>query len=227
MESRWSDAGARKFVAENAARWGEDLALRVYSARLLGEDPALVLHGGGNSSVKTSFRDLFGEETAGAFVKASGFDMASIGFEGFPGLALDQLKRLRRLSSLTDAEMEREVRRCLFDPHAATPSIEASVHAFIPAKFIDHTHADAILTLTNQKDGKRLTEEALGNDVIILDYVTPGFDLAKAAAEAFERHPGRAGMVWLKHGVVTWGESAQASYEAMIRLVTKAEDFAA
>lgn len=227
MQSRWSEASAATFVEEHAPRCGGDLALRAYSARLLGQDASLVLHGGGNTSVKSPFTNVLGEQLPGIFVKASGFDMGSIGPEGHPGLDLERLGKLRALDHLTDAAMENEVRCCLFNPRAATPSIETLVHAFIPKKFIDHTHADAVLTLTNQRDGRRLLEEALGASVTILDYVTPGFDLAKATADAYESHPDCKGMVWMNHGIVTWGETARESYETMIELVSKAEDYAA
>ncbi|MGH9449899.1 MAG: bifunctional aldolase/short-chain dehydrogenase [Terriglobia bacterium] len=227
MQSQWSEEGAAAFVEEHASRSGDVLALRMYSARLLGQDADLVLHGGGNTSVKTSFTNILGEVLPGIFVKASGHDMGLIGPEGFSGLDLERLRKLRGLDRLPDAVMLSEVRACLLHHDAATPSIETLVHAFIPKKFIDHTHADAVLALTNQRNGSRLIDEALGDAVITIDYVTPGFELAKAAADAYESDPGRQGMVWIKHGIVTWGETARESYEAMIELVSKAEAYLA
>ncbi|MGH9400973.1 MAG: bifunctional aldolase/short-chain dehydrogenase [Terriglobia bacterium] len=227
MQSKWSEADAAKFVETYGLQWGEDLALRTYSARLLGEDPSLVLHGGGNTSVKSSFTNILGEAVAAIFVKASGFNMATIEPAGHPGLDLNRLRKLRALSQLSDGGMVNEIRARLFDSSAATPSIETLVHAFIPSKFIDHTHADAILALTNQRDGMRHVESALGGKVIVLDYVPPGFELAKAAAAAYLAHPRRGGMVWMKHGIVTWGETARESYEAMISMVSQAEEYLA
>lgn len=227
MENRWSEADAAKFVEGHAAKWGEDLALRTYSARLLGEDPSLVLHGGGNTSVKSGFKNIFGERVAGIFVKASGVDLGTIGFDGHPGLDLERLRKLRALERLSDPEMDREIRACMFDPNAATPSIETLVHAFLPYKFIDHTHADAVLALTNQKGGERLIRDALGSRVAVLRYVTPGFDLAKAATVLLESEPQAVGMVWMKHGMVTWGETARESYDAMIELVSRADSYLA
>lgn len=225
MQSRWSDAEAAQFAETHGPQSGLDLALRVYSARLLGKEASLVLHGGGNTSVKTQFTNLLGEAVDAVFVKASGYDMGSIGPEGHPALDLHRLRKLRALSRLSDGEMARQIRACLFDPSAATPSIETLVHAFLPPKFIDHTHADAILALTNQQGGRSHVERALGGEVIVLDYVPPGFDLAKAAMAAYEARPQCAGMVWMKHGVLTWGGTARESYEAMIRLVTRAEEY--
>lgn len=227
MENRWSEADAAKFVEAHAPKWGEDLALRTYSARLLGEDPSLVLHGGGNTSVKSGLTNIFGERVAGIFVKASGVDLGAIGFDGHPGLDLDRLRKLRALARLSDREMDREIRACMFDPNAATPSIETLVHAFLPYKFIDHTHADAVLALTNQTGGERLIRDALGSRVAILSYVTPGFELAKAATALLESEPHALGMVWMKHGIVTWGETARKSYDAMIELVSRAESYLA
>ena len=189
MKSRWSEEEAARAVARYGPRWGEDLALRVYASRLLGAEPGLVLHGGGNTSVKSVLTDILGRPQPVLWVKGSGFDMNAIEPEGHAALDLDALRALRDLADLGDEEMLSELRiRRLRDP-APDPSIETLAHAFLPGKFIDHTHPDAILALTNQKDGERLVREALGEDVIVLDYVRPGFRLAKAAAEAIERAP--------------------------------------
>jgi rhamnose utilization protein RhaD (predicted bifunctional aldolase and dehydrogenase)/NAD(P)-dependent dehydrogenase (short-subunit alcohol dehydrogenase family) len=150
--------------------------------------------------------------------------MATIEPAGHVGLDLEYLKRLRTLSALADEAMVRELRTHLFDPDAPTPSVEALAHVFLPPKYIDHTHADAILALTNQPDGIQRVKDALGDDVIVLEYVKSGFALAKAAAEAFDAHPESRAMVWRHHGLTTWGETARESYEATIELVTRAEE---
>ena len=227
MKSSWSDEQASEFLSRYGAQWGEDLALRTYSARLLGVEKSLVLHGGGNTSVKSSHTNLLGEDLAAIFVKASGHDLSAIEPEGHPALDLEYLKRLRALPKLSDQAMVGEIRTHLFDFQSPTPSIETLVHAFIDRKFLDHTHAEAILALTNQPEGRKLVEEALGEDVIVLDYVKPGFQLAKAAVEAIEAHPGSRGMVWMRHGLLSWGETAQESYQTTIELVSKAEKYLA
>jgi rhamnose utilization protein RhaD (predicted bifunctional aldolase and dehydrogenase)/NAD(P)-dependent dehydrogenase (short-subunit alcohol dehydrogenase family) len=225
MQNRWYDNEAREYIEKYAEQYGEDLALRTYTARLLGADPYLVLHGGGNTSVKGTHKNILGEEVPAIYVKASGWDMASIEPEGHPALELGYLKKLRQLDSISDEDMLNELRTHLFDHKAATPSIEALVHAFLPAKFIDHTHADAILTLTNQKNGEKVVRDALGDDVIILPYTKPGFELAKAVADAYEKKPDAEGIVLMHHGLITWGESASESYDGHIELVCRAEDF--
>jgi rhamnose utilization protein RhaD (predicted bifunctional aldolase and dehydrogenase)/NAD(P)-dependent dehydrogenase (short-subunit alcohol dehydrogenase family) len=225
MRSRWSQDEAAGFVARYAEEWGEDLALRTYTSRLLGVEPALVLHGGGNSSVKSSWETVLGESIPALFVKGSGLDMAVIEPGGHPGLDLAYLRRLRALPALDDATMVDQLRTHLLRADSPTPSIEALVHAFLPAAYIDHTHADAVLALTNRADGEALTREALGDKVIVLPYLTPGFALAQAAAAAVEEQPDAEGMVWSHHGVVTWGETARESYESMIALVSRAERF--
>jgi len=227
MISRWSDEGAARAVGAYGPAWGEAVALRTYTTRLLGREPALVLHGGGNASVKASWRTVTGDEAAAIFVKASGFDMATIEPAGLPALDLGSLLRLLRLQTLADEAMVNEVRRALFDSRSPNPSIEALVHAFLPATFIDHTHADAILTLTNQRDGLALVEEALGDSAAILPYVEPGFQLAKAAAAASAAAPSKLALVLMKHGLITWGTSARESYERHVELVSRAERFAA
>jgi rhamnulose-1-phosphate aldolase/alcohol dehydrogenase len=222
MRSRWSDEEARSFVARYAA-YGEDLALRVYTSRLIGADPDLVLHGGGNTSVKSTFRDLLGEEVAAIFVKGSGWNLDSIAPEGLPGMRLEALRRLRRLAALSDEEMVNQLRIHLLRADAPTPSVEALLHAFLPAKFVDHSHADAILALTNRPDGEAVVREVYGERVGIVPYVMPGFALARAAAEVHDAHPGCVGLVLLKHGLFTWGEMARESYERHVELVDLAE----
>lgn len=225
MRSKWSDEEAAAFVARYGDEWGTPLALRTYSSRLLGSEPGLVLHGGGNSSVKAPWRSLLGEEIPAVFVKGSGLDMASIDPAGHPGLDLGYLRRLRALSDLDDATMVDQLRTHLLCADSPTPSIEALVHAFLPAIFIDHTHADAILALTNRADGLAFAQEALGEEVIVLPYLTPGFRLAQAAADALAERPDAVGMVWSHHGLVTWGPTARESYESTVDLVSRAERF--
>ncbi|MEK6630051.1 MAG: class II aldolase/adducin family protein, partial [Acidobacteriota bacterium] len=178
MRNRWSDADAAHMVEQYAGRVGEALALRTYTSRLLGSEPALVLHGGGNASVKATWRTVLGEQVPAIFVKASGFDMATIEPEGHPALDLSYLRRLRALASLDDDTMVNEIRTHLFDHRNPTPSIETLVHAFLPGTYIDHSHADAILTLTNQRGGRQLVHDASGPHLVVLDYVEPGFQLA-------------------------------------------------
>lgn len=232
MDDRWSDAEAARFVDRFAAAWGEDLALRTYSSRLLGAEPDLVLHGGGNTSVKGTARDLFGAERPALFVKASGRDLAAAEPADHPAADLERLRRLAALpDALDDLRLRRALRSALLDPDAPTPSIEAPVHAVLPGRFVDHTHADAILALTNRADGEAAVRQALGGEdegVIVLPYVTPGHPLARAVAEAvegFSEEVRRAGaMVWMHHGLVTWGETAEEPYRRTIELVTRAEE---
>jgi rhamnose utilization protein RhaD (predicted bifunctional aldolase and dehydrogenase)/NAD(P)-dependent dehydrogenase (short-subunit alcohol dehydrogenase family) len=225
MKSKWSDEEASGFRNRYAKRWGEDLALRAYSSRLIGGEKELVLHGGGNTSVKSTFTNVLGEIVPAIYVKASGYDLAVAEPEGHSGLDLEVLRRLRELAELGDDAMAKELRAKLLDPQSAAPSIEALLHVFISAKFVDHTHADAILALTNQQGGAEHVRRALGDNVIVVDYVKPGFALAKAASMAFERAPRSEGMVLLKHGLVTWGESGRESYERTIAIVSRAEDY--
>ncbi len=227
MAERWSEEQARSYLARYAERWGEDLALRTYSNRLVGRACELVLHGGGNTSVKGLVRDVFGEEVPAIYMKASGYDLAAIAPEDHPALDLEYLRRLRAVPALSDEALINEFRKALFDQGGPTPSVETLAHALIPKKYIDHTHADAILTLTNQVEGEKHVREALGDDVIVVDYVLPGLELARAAADAFEARPNARGMVWMLHGIVTWGGTARESYEAMVDLVARAEAYVA
>ena len=227
MRSAWSDRDAAACVARYGPRWGADLAHRVYSSRLLGRETDLVLHGGGNASLKATHTTVLGDTVPAIFVKASGHDLGSIEPEGLPALDLAHLRRLRALPALSEDAMVNEFRTHLFDHRAPTPSIETLMHAFIPRRYLDHTHADAVLALTNQADGAARVADALGADVIVLDYVMAGFDLAKAAADAFDARPDARAMVLMRHGVLTWGDAAREAYEAMIEMVTRAEAYLA
>jgi rhamnose utilization protein RhaD (predicted bifunctional aldolase and dehydrogenase)/NAD(P)-dependent dehydrogenase (short-subunit alcohol dehydrogenase family) len=225
MENRWSEETAAEFVARYAERCGQDLALRTYASRLIGAEPALVLHGGGNTSLEGVATDVFGESVEALLIKASGYDLATIEPEGHVAVELGHLRRLCELPELSDEAMVNELRTHLFDHRAPTPSIEAPVHAVLPGRYVDHTHADAVLALTNQPDGEAHVRKALGDEVVVLPYVVAGFRLAKQVAEACRSRPGARAMVWLRHGIVTWGESARASYDLMIELVSRAEEY--
>ena len=224
MDSRWSDIDARRAVDHYAGQGcGPDVALRVYTTRLLGADPKLVLHGGGNTSVKTVAADLLGDEVEVLCVKGSGWDMAEIEPPGLPAVRLDPLRRLRRLDALSDEDMVDFERQNLLDSRAPTPSVEALLHAFLPHKFVDHTHSTAVLSLTNQPNGEALCRDLLGDRVGIVPYVMPGFGLAKSAAQVYESNTEVRGLVLLKHGLFTFSRTAREAYEEMIGIVSCVE----
>jgi rhamnose utilization protein RhaD (predicted bifunctional aldolase and dehydrogenase)/NAD(P)-dependent dehydrogenase (short-subunit alcohol dehydrogenase family) len=225
MESRWSDAQAGEFISRYAAKGvNEDLALRTYTTRLLGSDPRLVLHGGGNTSVKTRARDLLGDEVDVICVKGSGWDMGNIEPQGLPAVRLASLRRLRALSKLSDEDMVNFQRVNLLDSTAPNPSVETLLHAFLPHKFIDHTHSTAVLALTDQPDGEEIARGVFGDRVAYVPYTIPGFALAKSVAEIFDRDPKVEGLVLLQHGIFTVGANAREAYELMIEFVTSAEE---
>ena len=214
MKSRWVSE-----AAENLAT----IDLRVYSSRLLGSDPSLVLLGGGNTSVKHDVSGPRGGKVRVLSVKGSGSDLASIDSSGFAPLLLDELLPLRERRRMDDETMVELVTLALINSSAPRPSIETLLHAFIPLDWIDHSHADAILTLTNQPDGGGIIRDVLGDDVGMVPYIKPGFDLSKAAADVYEANKSVIGLVLDKHGLVTFGRTAQESYERHIDLVSRAE----
>src|ERR1051325_670151 len=180
MKSRWSESEASEFIARYAAKGvGADLALRTYTTRLLGSDPKLVLHGGGNTSVKTHVKDMLGADVEVLCVKGSGWDMGNIEPQGLPAVRLAELRRLRALPKLSDEDMVNFQRINLLDSSAPNPSVEALLHAFLPHKFVDHTHATAVLALTDQPEGEKLSREVFGDRMAIVPYTIPGFALAK------------------------------------------------
>jgi rhamnose utilization protein RhaD (predicted bifunctional aldolase and dehydrogenase)/NAD(P)-dependent dehydrogenase (short-subunit alcohol dehydrogenase family) len=231
MDSRYVDADAARAVSERGTNVGELLALRTYTARLLGAEESLVLHGGGNTSVKSEAKTIFGETVPVIHIKGSGWDLATIEPPGHPAVRMASLERLLSLPDMTDEQMVNEMRLALLDAAAPTPSVETLLHAALPARFIDHTHADAILSLADQDEGAKLCGEIFGEGLLWVPYVMPGFGLAKACKKAWDGAiaSGRAPtvMVLERHGVFTFGETAKESYERMISVVTLAERFAA
>lgn len=219
MKSRWND--------QEAARYQGDLALRVYSSRLLGRDSSLVLHGGGNTSVKIREKNLVGEEEDILYVKGSGWDLATIEEAGFSPVRMPHLLKLAKLESLSDPQMVNELKTQMTRASAPSPSVEAILHAILPYKYVDHTHADAVVTITNTARGLERIKEIYGDIVVIIPYIMPGFDLARLCAEKFTAQAGEhtIGMVLMNHGIFSFGATAQESYQRMIQLVNQAEEY--
>ncbi len=219
MQNLWNDA--------DAVRCTTDLELRVYSSRLLGQDPSLVLHGGGNTSVKIREQNILGEEEEILYVKGSGWDLETIEAAGFAPVRMAYLLKLARLPALTDPQMVNELKTQMTRASAPSPSVETILHAILPYKYVDHTHADAIVSITNTPGGLGAIREIYGEDVVIIPYVMPGFDLARLCAERFaaEAKERTIGMVLMNHGIFSFGDSARQSYERMIDLVGRAEAY--
>jgi rhamnose utilization protein RhaD (predicted bifunctional aldolase and dehydrogenase)/NAD(P)-dependent dehydrogenase (short-subunit alcohol dehydrogenase family) len=225
MKSLWSETEAKAYVS----RYGEkgiapDLALRVYTTRLLGGDPALVLHGGGNTSVKTKAKDLLGDKVDVICVKGSGWDMGDIEPPGLPAVKLTPLRRLLALDKLSDEDMVNYQRINLLDSAAPNPSVETLLHAFLPHKFVDHTHSTAVLALTDQPDGDALARDTFGSRMAYVPYTIPGFDLAKSVGSIYAANPKVEGLILLRHGIFTFAEGPREAYELMIEMVTLAEE---
>ena len=215
MESRWSDADAGSSPLEQC----------VYGSRLLGSEPTLVLHGGGNTSIKGPYLDITGSEVDTLFVKGSGWDLATIAPPGFTPLRLSRLTELLDLDAITDQEMMRELSAARLDPGAPQPSVESLLHAFLPFPAVQHSHADVIVTLTNVTDGDATVRQALGDGVVIVPYVMPGFDLARLVRKLWPPETAATGMVLMNHGLFTFGATTREAYERHLALITKAEQY--
>ena len=222
MKSLWNEQEAAPIKSD-------PIALRVYTSRLLGREPALVLHGGGNTSVKVRQENLFGESEHLLYVKGSGWDLATIQAEGFAPVRMDTLLKMAALSVLADTDMVRLQKAAMTNPNAPTPSVEAILHAIIPFQFVDHTHSDAVVAITNTPGGEQAIRAALGGRVIYVPYVMPGFALARRVFELTRDLDWTAydGLVLEHHGIFSFADDAQRSYESMIALVSLAEEFLA
>lgn len=217
MQSLWRE--------EDAAQCANALALRVYSSRLLGGDPALVLHGGGNTSVKQQVVNLFGEAEDILYVKGSGWDLSTIEAAGFAPVRMKTLLQMAALESLSDSDMVNNQRAAMIDPSAPNPSVEAILHAVIPFTFVDHTHTDAVVTLTNTPDGEALIRDLYGDRVLIVPYVMPGFELARLIYQMTRDVDWSRidGIVLMNHGLFSFADDARSAYEMHIQLVSEAE----
>ncbi|HUD70575.1 MAG TPA: bifunctional rhamnulose-1-phosphate aldolase/short-chain dehydrogenase [Dongiaceae bacterium] len=201
--------------------------LLAYRSRLIGRDPSLVLYGAGNTSLKQEETDFRGRVVRVLRIKGSGADLAGIGPDGFPGLRLEDLEPLRSVKPLDDEAMVDWLRRALVDPDARRPSIETLLHAFLPAAHVDHTHADAILALTDTRDPRRHVETVFGEDAVLVPYRRPGHRLAQEVAEAAAAAPKARAVLLEKHGLITWGDDARACYETTLAMVRRAGEYVA
>jgi rhamnose utilization protein RhaD (predicted bifunctional aldolase and dehydrogenase) len=217
FHSRWVDGDAKAFIERQAQNGiNAEIALRVYTSKLIGSDPDLVMHGGGNTSCKTTMPDLFGNDTRVICVKGSGWDLGTIEAPGLPAVRLEPLLELRNLDALSDENMVNVQRANLMDQASPNPSVETLLHAFLPHNVVDHTHATPFLALANLPEPEAIMREIFGTSMAIIPYVMPGFALAKLAAEIAEQHPEAEGLLLLQHGHFTWGEDAKQSYDRVI-----------
>jgi len=220
MKSLWNDNEAKSF-------YDNPLELRAYTSRLLGRESGLVLHGGGNTSVKAKIKNFFGDIKEVLYIKGSGWDLKTIQTAGFAPVKLEVLKRMAELDRLSDTDMIRLQKTAMTDPAAPNPSVEAILHAIIPFKYVDHTHADAVVTITNNEKGERLIREIYKDRVLIVPYVMSGFILAKKVYEMTRNINWHEveGIILMNHGIFTFSDDAKASYEQMIHLVFLAENY--
>ena len=219
MKNLWNEVDASKYIS--------DLDLRVYTSRLLGQESSLVLHGGGNTSVKINENNLVGLEEEILYVKGSGWDLEFIEQAGFSPVRINHMLSLAKLDSLSDPQMVNELKTQLTNAASPTPSVETILHAILPFKYVDHTHSDAVVTVTNTREGEDLIRKIYGERVVIIPYVMPGFDLAKDVARIFsEKSTDKTeGMILMNHGIFSFGDSAKESYDRMINLVNEAKSY--
>ena len=202
-----------------------DLGSRIYTSRLIGSVPDLVMHGGGNTSCKTYKKNIFNENIEVICVKGSGWDLETIEANGLPAIKLSPLLELRKLKNLSDENMVNLQRANLLDSQSPNPSVETLLHAFLPHKFVDHTHATPFLILANLPNYKEIVDEIFGSKLAVVPYIMPGFDLAKKAADIYDLHTNCEGLLLLNHGHFTWGKTAKESYERVINQTNKVQQW--
>ena len=204
-----------------------DLKKRVYTSNCLGKNKNLVLHGGGNTSVKVKVKNIFGQFEDILYVKGSGWDLETITEDGFSPVKLKPLVSLSKLNKLSDSQMVNELLVNMTKASAPTPSVEAILHAIIPYKFVDHTHADSFIAISNSLNGEKIIKKIYGELVIIIPYVMPGFDLAKLCAKYLDKgiKEGVIGILLLNHGIFSFGDTAEESYNRMLKLVKISSDY--
>ena len=224
MKNNWSKKIAKKYIKKyKKLGFSKDLALRVYTTRLLGRNKELVLHGGGNTSVKTIIKDIDSKKYKVLCVKGSGWDMADIEPEGLPAVKLEPLLSMKNKKYLSDEDMVSFQKKNLIDIKSPNPSVETFLHAFLPFKFVDHTHADAVLNVTNRPGGLNFCKKIFGNKVSVVPYVMPGFMLAKKINEIYSKNPNINCLILMNHGIFTFANDCKEAYDLMIKYVSKAE----
>ena len=226
MKSLWNNKIALQYVSEYKKKnISKDLALRIYTTHLLGRNPKLVLHGGGNSSVKSIGKNLYKKNVNLIYVKGSGWDMSNLNELGMPGLELNPLLETVKLNKLNDNDMVNLLRSNLINANSPNPSVETLLHAYLPFKFVDHTHSNAFLSILNQPNSQALIKKIFGNKVGIVPYIMPGFSLAKECLKIFKKDEKVQGLALINHGIFTFGDSAKQSYERMINFVSDVENY--
>jgi len=224
LKNDWTDSEAKKFTKKyKKFGFSKDIALRVYTSRLLGKNKELVLHGGGNTSVKTRIKDIDGKKYEVLCVKGSGWDMADIEPEGLPAVKLEPLLAMKKKKYLSDEDMVSFQKRNLVNIKSPNPSVETFLHAFLPFKYVDHTHSDAILNLTNRPGGLNFCKKIFGNKVSIVPYIMPGFMLAKKIDDIYSKNPNINCLILMNHGIFTFNNDAKEAYSLMIKYVSQAE----
>jgi len=224
LKNNWSKNFANKYIKKyKKLGFSKDLALRVYTTRLLGRNKELVLHGGGNTSVKTTIKDIDGIKYNVLCVKGSGWDMADIEPAGLPAVKLEPLLALKKKKYLSDEDMVSFQKRNLINIKSPNPSVETFLHAFLPFKFVDHTHANAILNVTNRPGGLKFCNKIFNNKVGVVPYIMPGFKLAKKVNEIYSKNPNINCLILMNHGIFTFGDDAKETYDLMIKYVSQAE----
>ncbi len=226
MKNNWNAEEAKEYIKKYEQQGcNTDLAIRVYTSRLLGREHKMILHGGGNTSVKTNVKDILGRDVKVLCVKGSGWDMGVIEPEGLPAVRLEPLLEFRVLDALSDEDMVNCLRTNLMNSASPNPSVETLLHAFLPHKFIDHTHSSAINSISNMPNYVEVCQEIYGQDMGTVDYIMPGFALAKSAMNAFESSPHVKGLLLQNHGIFTFAEDGKEAYDLMIEYVSRAEEF--
>ena len=226
MKNLWNINTAKKYISKyNKINVHKDLALRIYTTHLLGNEKKLVLHGGGNTSVKLETKDIFNNLKKVIYVKGSGWDMSNLNHLGMPGLYLDPLKKTSSLTKMSDESMVNYLRLNLLDSNSPNPSVETLLHALLPHKYVDHTHSNAILSLVNLKNSPKVLNKIFGKKLAIVPYIMPGFQLAKKCFQIFKKNTNVEGLLLLNHGIFTFGDDAKQSYDRMIKYVSFAEKY--
>jgi len=226
MKNLWNKSQSLQYIKHyKKYNVSNDLALRIYTTHLLGSEKKLVLHGGGNTSVKTNYKDIFGKDHKVIYVKGSGWDMSNLTHEGMPGLYIDPLLKTLSLKKLNDYNMVNYLRSNLLDTNSPNPSVETLLHAYLPHKYVDHTHSNAFLSIVNLKNSREVCKKLFGNKLSIVPYVMPGFELANLCYKIYQSNKHTEGLILLNHGIFTFGQSAKQSYDRMIKYVNIVERF--
>ncbi len=226
VSNLWNEAEAAKLTGVDRL---------VYRSNKLGSDQRITNTGGGNTSSKLFEHDpLTGESVEVLWVKGSGGDLRTSLRENFSSLYQSKLLGLQKsyvargdkgYKSQAEDDMVAAFSHATFNLNPRATSIDTSLHSFIPAKFVDHMHPNALISIAASAKCESFTKEIFGDEVEYVKWMRPGFELGLAMQEIVKRNPKATAIMMGQHGFISWANDDQECYLRTLEFIEKASQF--